>query len=485
MRVLIISNMIISALALGALSAAEVQPPSETKSLIADGKYSEAERQLAVLETSGDPKVARAAQTQREIIRRTRQDFRVSAREVLEQIKQSIPDATEADLDKWREAGVLQHRLIDGDVRYFRSAAGNLFRLSEEARKRRSKPPAAEKKFDLDSLIRELVALADKSDSDLVYPVHHRVNYTLAVNDDHPLVKPGAVVRAWLPYPQEYRQQQGVKLLRSEPTGGLVASNDALQRTIYFEQTIGPDAKPPRFQVEFEFVTSAYCPKLDPAQVRPYDTAGEIYRQFTAERAPHIVFTPAIKKLAAEIVGDETNSLEKARRIFRWVSENLPWVSEMEYSIIPSLSEKGLTARCGDCGVQGMSFITLCRAAGIPARWQSGWQTKPGDWNMHDWSEFYVEPWGWLPADASYGVRKSDDPRIRDFLCGRMDPYRLIVNLDFGRELQPPKKSFRSEPVDFQRGEIEIDGKNLYFDEWDWTFKVETKPLSTQPVSQP
>jgi nicotinamidase-related amidase len=49
----------------------------------------------------------------------------------------------------------------------------------------------------------------------------------------------------------------------------------------------------------------------------------------------------------------------------------------------------------------------LCRAAGVPARWQSGWQTKPGDWNMHDWSEFYVEPWGWLPADASYGVRWS------------------------------------------------------------------------------
>ena len=58
-----------------------------------------------------------------------------------------------------------------------------------------------------------------------------------------------------------------------------------------------------------------------------------------------------------------------------------------------------------------------------------------------------------------------------------MDPYRLIVNLDYGQPLEPPKTSFRSEPTDFQRGEIEIDGHNLYFDEWDYKFEVKTTPL--------
>jgi transglutaminase-like putative cysteine protease len=290
-------------------------------------------------------------------------------------------------------------------------------------------------------------------------------------------VKPGAKVRVWLPFPQEYRQQHDVKLVRSEPAECQIASKDAPQRSIYFEQTVAAASKPPRFEIELEFVTDAYCPRLDPAKVKPYDTNGTLYREFTAERLPHIALTPEIKQLAVAIVGDEQNPLEKARKIFRWVSKNMPWVSEMEYSIIPSLSVKGITARCGDCGVQGTSFITLCRAAGVPARWQSGWQTKPGDWNMHDWSEFYVEPWGWLPADASYGVREHDDPRVRDFFCGSMDPYRMIVNLDYSRSLEPPKTSFRSEPIDFQRGEIEIDGHNLYCDEWDWKFQVESKPL--------
>jgi hypothetical protein len=95
---------------------------------------------------------------------------------------------------------------------------------------------------------------------------------------------------------------------------------------------------------------------------------------------------------------------------------------------------------------------------------------------MHDWAEIYLEPWGWLPADASWGVMKHQDPAVQDFYCGHIDPYRMIVNLDYGRALEPAKHSFRSEPIDFQRGEIEIDGHNLYFDEWEYTFDEKTTP---------
>jgi hypothetical protein len=55
----------------------------------------------------------------------------------------------------------------------------------------------------------------------------------------------------------------------------------------------------------------------------------------------------------------------------------------------------------------------------------------------------------------------------------------MIINLDYGRDLVPPKKSLRSEPADFQVGEIEIDGRNLFYDEWDWDMKIEW--LSDEP----
>jgi len=449
---------------------------AEINRLIANGNFAEAEKRLQAQIADPNAPITSEPAIQLEVLRRTRHDFALTNEQVLAEIKKSVPDATQPDIERWREAGDLQSRTIDGEPRYFTRAVSNLFRFNKEAKRRQMKPEA-EKKFNTTALVEKLVKLSEASDDPQVCPVRHHVKYELAVHAGHPRVQPGAKVRAWLPFPQEYRQQHDVKLVSSTPPEAKIASKDAPQRSVYFEQTVADANQAPRFQVEFEFVTSAYCPKLDSDKAQPYDVNSDLYRDFTAERLPHIVFTPEVKRLAKEIVGDETNPLEKARRIFRWMSKNVPWCSEMEYSIIPSLSVKGLTARRGDCGVQGTSFITLCRAAGVPARWQSGWQTKPGDWNMHDWSEFYVEPWGWLPADASYGVREHADPRVRDFFCGHLDPYRLIVNLDYGRALDPPKTSFRSEPVDFQRGEIEIDGHNLYFDEWDWKLQVDTKPL--------
>jgi len=273
-----------------------------------------------------------------------------------------------------------------------------------------------------------------------------------------------------------------------DPDAKCEAITGAPQRTIYFEHRIDDSAKALTFKEKFEFVCYAYYPKLDDAKVRPLSS--DVPREYTAERAPHIVFTPQVKALTAEIVGSETNPLAKARKIFYWVSQNIPWCAEEEYCTIPSLSQKALSARKGDCGVQSMTFITLCRCAGVPARWQTCWETKPVKNSMHDWTEIYVEPWGWLPCDPSYGLQKIDgadedrpeqrvlhpDLRIREFYFGHQDSYRMITNLDFGSTLFPPKSSFRSEPTDFQRGEVEIDGRNLYFDEWDCNMDFTTDP---------
>jgi transglutaminase-like putative cysteine protease len=470
-------SLALAVFAIGASRYALAAIDAETHVLIANGELAAAERRLHSQIVDPTAPVTSEAAIQLEIIRRTRLDFPFSNNDVLKQIKESIPDATQQDLARWREAGDLHYRVIDGEMRFFQRAVSNLFRFNAEA-KRRQVNALAPRKFDTTALVEKLVRMSSSAELTEIYPVKHHVRYELTVHEGHPRLKPGANMRAWLPFPQAYRRQQrDVKLIRSEPAHRMISENGSPHRTIYFEQTIDHAREPPRFLAEFEFVTSAYCPKLDPAKVSPYDVHGAMYREHTAERPPHIVFTPEVVALSQEIVGDETNPLEKALRVFRWVSANIPWCAEMEYSTIPSLSVKGLAARRGDCGVQGMTFITLCRAAGVPARWQSGWQTKPGDWNMHDWSEIYIEPWGWLPVDASYGVRDHSDPRVRDFFCGHMDPYRLIVNLDFSHALQPTKTSFRSEPNDFQRGEIEIDGHNLYFDEWDYTFRVETEPL--------
>ena len=54
-----------------------------------------------------------------------------------------------------------------------------------------------------------------------------------------------------------------------------------------------------------------------------------------------------------------------------------------------------------------------------------------------------------------------------------LDSYRLIINDDYAQELFPPKRYYRSEPYDFQRGELEWKGGNLYFDKWSYRMNVE------------
>ncbi len=51
----------------------------------------------------------------------------------------------------------------------------------------------------------------------------------------------------------------------------------------------------------------------------------------------------------------------------------------------------------------------------------------------------------------------------------------LLVNDDYSKPLFPAKIFPRSETVDFQRGELEWRGGNLYFDKWNYNMKVEYK----------
>lgn len=453
------------------------------------GRFKEAEHTLAAKDANASAGAVQARAELIEILRRTRREYSLDADGLLEKVRESVPDATAEEVAAWAAESRVRFRVIDGSKLYFRRAPKNLFLFSQAAKERRAalgndpgKPDNA--RIDhLAAVIRE----ADRTGKVEVQPVRHRMTHTLTLPAGHPSIRTGSVVRVWLPFPQEYRQQRDVRLVSASPEPRLIAPNGVdgspvgggAQRTVYFEHLVTDPDEPLVFQEVVEYTSWAYHPQLDESLVQPLPS--DWNGAYLGERPPHIVFTPEIRDEVATIVGSETNALTKARRIFRWVSANVPWNAEDEYCTIPSFAVRGFTARRGDCGIQSTVFITMCRIAGIPTRWQSGYETKPGDqWGMHDWAEMYIKPWGWLPADPSYGVQDSPDPRIADFYCGHQDSYRWIVNLDWGRELFPPKQSLRSEPADFQRGEVEVDGANLYFDEWNATTEVVRTPL-TEP----
>jgi hypothetical protein len=410
-----------------------------------------------------------------EIGRRIQLDFSLTETEVKQRLSIYFPVLDTALFLKWETTQKLEMRLIDGEKRYFSQSVNNLFRLDDEARKYKIKVDG----FRIDSTdlfcidhSRKVIAQT-KTLGQPVLPVRMKLSYRVTVKPN--AVPEGKTIRCWMPFPREGNaRQKNIKLLSSDPEKALVAPESQLQRTVYLEKK-AEKYQPTTFNIEFEVETAAQYFDLKPENIRPYDTSSAVYKEFTRERTPQIVFTNKIKQLANRILEGETNPLLQTQKIFNWINGTVRWASALEYSIVPNIPEYVLKNSHGDCGMQTLLFMTLARSQGIPVKWQSGWMLHPGDVNLHDWCEVYFEGIGWVPVDQSFGLQNDADEKVHNFYRSGIDSYRLIVNDDYGRKLFPEKKYPRSEPYDFQRGELEWEGGNLYFDQWSWHMEVEYK----------
>jgi transglutaminase-like putative cysteine protease len=447
------------------------------RTLIDRGEFQRAEQLiLRVTRELNREKDANATQWAREahdMLTRIRWAYSADRGSMFNKLRETIPDLSTTELDAWVQDGALDVRRIDGVEGFFRREPGRVLRTYPTAMSRKAQADRAKADTDRHSdeagiteHLRSVIAASQASDEVELLPVRTRFEHELRIKSSANVS--GETVKLWLPYPQVYRQQRDVVTIEQSNID-FVAPETTPQRTCFGRLVACGDENRDVAKVIFSYRTSAYYPRLDPKIAQHGSDARLV--EFLKERKPHIVFSDRIKRISREVAGVGENPLEAAYRLWVWVDENFPWVPEHEYGDIPSLSEWALDRRCGDCGVVAMLYITLCRCAGIPARWQSGFVTDPDDGgNMHDWCEIHVEPWGWIPVDPSYGRKRDDDPRVRDFYFGHTDRYRLIVNTDYGRPLDPPKTFLRSEPADFQRGEVETDTRNLYFPEWGYRF---------------
>ena len=460
----------------GMFMACSSQLRQDHLALIEEGEFRQARAVIEVrLQRDADLTPGQRLELQFEIERleRIKKDFTQTEEEVTEYIKAVIPDFTAADLQRWEGNKALEYKIIDGEKRYFDRAGRNLFRIDRAAKahwevKTRSEKPtyAPGPKFDLDRHNQRVIDTAIRTGKYYVEPVRLRISQSVEVHEN--VVPEGEIIRCWIPFPREVPGRQGdIRLIATDPARHLIADNDVyLQRTIYFEKPSRADTKT-RFEVEYEYACHGVYAPVDPVRAQP---APEL-APYVQEEPPHIVFTPALEELSREIVGDETNPYLIARRLFEWVDTNIPWASAREYSTIRNISTYCYENMHGDCGIQTLLLITLCRMNGIPARWQSGWEFQPPNDSMHDWGMIWFESCGWVPMDVTYGLRGTEDDRLKWFYLGGMDSYRLIFNDAYSLPFYPAKIYPRSETVDSQRGEVEWRGGNLYFDQWDWEFE--------------
>lgn len=111
-----------------------------------------------------------------------------------------------------------------------------------------------------------------------------------------------------------------------------------------------------------------------------------------------------MKALAAQLTEGITDPVQKAKRIYDFVTLNVHYHFQPMYFVHENITDNCARSRRGDCGVMAATFITLCRIAGIPAKWQSGMVARPETAGCHDWAMFYIAPKGWMYADCSAGA---------------------------------------------------------------------------------
>ena len=457
-----------------------VDTPGQLAARVDRGDFAGAQAQIdaALQQPALDASQRDAYLFQRERMRRMRLDFSLDREHAMAAVRRIIPDLREDEFRAWDEAGLIEHLDIDGQRRWFNRAPSNLFRVSAAAAARRSpaiRPPAPGPFEVVTPHHLEVLERAQADAASSVAPRRVRVTQSLTVKAD--AVPAGETIRAWIPYPRAIPgQQQDIRLLGSVPEGAQVAPEATLQRTAYLERK-AVAGTPTAFSVSYEVTVYARHFAIDPARVQPTPDDPAL-APYLAERAPHIVFTPALREFSRRVVGSETNPYRVARRLFDAV-DRIPWGGAREYSTIGNISDHALHATHADCGQQTLLLMSLLRLNGIPARWQSGMvysDNATGYSNLHDWGALYLAPYGWVPMDVTTGALDSPVPAVRDFYFGGLDAYRIAFNDDYAQALVPAKQHFRSETVDSQRGEAEWAGGNLYFDQWNYDFQWQVLP---------
>ena len=420
-----------------------------------------------------------------ERLERIRRDFPFTRETLFAALGSSVKNLTAGEYDQWISQGRFDSREINGQRRFMVSSVANLFFRYPELNARRLSP---HDNFGLERAHWETcVAIKKAAQAERrPYVLPKRFYATMSVTAGANAAPAGEIIRAWLPLPRRYPFQGDFELLSSSSTPRHLDPELNPIRSLYLEQPAARD-QPTRFSATYAYTTYGVWFDLDPAATRPADPNDPALKGLLAE-GPHVIFTPEIRSLSRQIVGQETNPCRKARKCYDWLAEHISYSYAVEYSTIRNISEDCLRKGYGDCGQRALLFITLCRLNGIPARWQSGWNTFPGEKTIHDWSEIYLAPYGWVPVDPYMGVyamryaaalNPQERRDLRDFYFGGLDQYRMAANCGHNQTLTPPKQSLRSDDVDFQRGELEWGGHNLYFDQY--TYRLELEEMKVPP----
>ncbi len=150
--------------------------------------------------------------------------------------------------------------------------------------------------------------------------------------------------------------------------------------------------------------------KLIPKSILNSKYKGESLKKYLSSSTNCQVKNANIKKLAESLTKNCKNNLQKAKKIFNWVRDNIAYE---KYPNTRKGAAKLLVSKKGNCVDQAHLTVALARSTGIPARYVNANNCKfsTGYTSGHVWAEFLIED-TWVAGDTtscrnSFGVVKN------------------------------------------------------------------------------
>ena len=175
------------------------------------------------------------------------------------------------------------------------------------------------------------------------------------------------------------------------------------------------------------------------------------------EYDPQIVFKEELVSLVRSLIHGIESDMVKTRIIYDYITTHFTYAFQPSYITIDELLGKMLKTKKGDCGMYALMMVTMCRIAGIPARFESGLYANPDGLTIHDWMAYYIKDKGWIHCDTQMGSDGYLHGRTMEhqFYYDHIDAYHIIYNHGFMLPFHPITPYLRFDPYDNQLAEVQ------------------------------
>ncbi|MBD3166223.1 transglutaminase [bacterium] len=137
------------------------------------------------------------------------------------------------------------------------------------------------------------------------------------------------------------------------------------------------------------------------------DIPDDIKQAYLVDEDKYRIDDPRIQKAIQVAIENEDDPYWIVRSIHRYIREKLHYELSGGWNVAPRVLERGN----GSCSEYTFLFISMCRAAGIPARYVGAVVIRGDEAStddvFHRWSQVYLPNYGWIHVDPQGGDKDS------------------------------------------------------------------------------